>query len=403
MSTQQEQPVQSGDDVVEHVAKRFIPYGRQWVDDDDIRAVVEVLRSDWLTTGPLIEKFEAAIAEFVGAKHAVVVANGTAALHSGVYAAGVGPGDEVIVPALTFVASANCAVFQGATPVFADVEPDNLLLSPAQVEQKITPRTKAIVAVDYAGHPCDYDALREVASRHHLLLIDDACHAIGGSYKGRAVGTLADLNIFSFHPVKHITTGEGGAVTTNDDEMAHRLRLFRNHGITTDHRQREQQGSWFYEMVDLGYNYRLTDLQCALGLSQLRKLRGWVARRQEIARRYDSAFAGLKSIEPLRVREDVSHAYHLYVVRLNLEHLAIDRAGVFRYLRAAGIGTNVHYIPVHLHPYYRERFGTGPGMCPVAETAYERILTLPLFPAMTDDDVERVITVVKAVEESFAR
>ena len=383
--------------------RRHIPYGRQWVDDEDVRAVVEVLRSDWLTTGPMVDRFEAAVAEFTGAAHAVAIANGTAALHASIYAAGIGPGDEVIVPAMTFAASANCAVYQGAKPVFADVERDTLLLDPARVEGLITPRTKAVVAVDYAGQPCDYDALREIADRHGLLLIDDASHAIGGEYKGRAVGTLADLNTFSFHPVKHITTGEGGAVTTGDPELARRLRLFRNHGITTDHRQREQQGSWFYEMVDLGYNYRLNDLQCALGVSQLRRLRGWVARRREIARRYDEAFAELKTVEPLGVRPDALHAYHIYVVRLNLERLKVGRAEVFQRLRAQGIGVNVHYIPVHLHPFYRERFGTGPGLCPVAEEAYERIVTLPLFPAMRDDDVEAVVEAVRGVEGAHAR
>jgi perosamine synthetase len=402
MSTRQERPARA-EAAADAADKHFIPYGRQWVDDEDIRAVVEVLRSDWLTTGPLVEKFEAAVAEFVGAEHAVAVANGTAALHASIYAAGIGAGDEVIVPAITFAASANCAVYQGATPVFADVAPDTLLLDPTQAERLVTPRTKAIIAVDYAGQPCDYDALREIAARHKLWLIDDACHAIGGSYRGRGVGTLADLNTFSFHPVKHITTGEGGAVTTDDGDLAGRLRTFRNHGITTDHRQREQRGSWFYEMVDLGYNYRLTDLQCALGCSQLGRLRGWVARRQEIARRYDEAFSGMTSVEPLRVRAEVSHAYHLYVVRLNLERLRVGRAEVFAHLRAQGIGVNVHYIPVHLHPYYRERFGTGPGLCPVAEAAYERIMTLPLFPAMGDEDVGTVISAVRGVEEAYGR
>lgn len=382
--------------------QRHIPYGRQWVDDEDVRAVVEVLRSDWLTTGPMVDRFEAGVAEFTGAAHAVAVANGTAALHASIYAAGVGAGDEVIVPAMTFAASANCAVYQGALPVFADVERDTLLLDPARVEALVTPRTKAVVAVDYAGQPCDYDALREIADRHGLLLIDDASHAIGGEYKGRPVGTLADLNTFSFHPVKHITTGEGGAVTTGDQELARRLRLFRNHGITTDHRQREQLGSWFYEMVDLGYNYRLNDLQCALGFSQLSRLRGWVERRREIARRYDEAFAGLETVEPLAVRDDRLHAYHIYVVRLNLERLRVGRAEVFQGLRAQGLGVNVHYIPVHLHPFYRERFGTGPGLCPVAEDAYERIVTLPLFPAMSDADVERVVEVVNRVTGQLA-
>ncbi|HEC34796.1 MAG TPA: UDP-4-amino-4,6-dideoxy-N-acetyl-beta-L-altrosamine transaminase [Chloroflexi bacterium] len=385
------------------VREKRLPYGHQWLDDDDIAAVVEVLRSDWLTTGPKVGEFERAFADFVGAKEAIAVSNGTAALHAAMYAVGIGPGDEVIVPPMTFASSANCIVFQGGTPVFADVDPDTLLLDPAQAEARITPRTKAIIAVDYTGQACDYDALRTIAGRHGLTLVADACHALGGSYKGRPVGSLAALSAFSFHPVKHITTGEGGMITTDDPELARRMRVFRNHGITTDHRQREQLGSWFYEMVDLGYNYRLTDIQCALGMSQLRKLPGWVARRQEIARRYDAVFAEMPAVGPLGVRDDVSHAYHLYMIRLDLDRLKVDRARVFTALLAEGIGVNLHYIPVHLHPFYQERFSTGPGLCPVAEAAYERLITLPIFPRMNDDDVEDVIAAVRKVMEAYRR
>jgi len=385
------------------VREARLPYGRQWLDEDDIAAVVEVLQSDWLTTGPKVGEFERAFADFVGAREAVAVSNGTAALHTAMYAIDIGPGDEVIVSPMTFAASANCVVYQGGTPVFADVDPGTLLIDPAQAETKITPRTKAIVAVDYTGQPCDYDALRAIADRHDLTLVADACHAVGGSYKGRPVGALADLSIFSFHPVKHITTGEGGMITTNDPELARRMRVFRNHGITTDHRQREQQGSWFYEMVDLGYNYRLTDMQCVLGLSQLRKLPDWVTRRQAIARRYDEAFADLPAVEPLAVRPEVSHAYHLYMIRLDLQKLTVTRAEVFSALVTEGIGVNVHYIPVHLHPFYRERFNTGPGLCPVAEAAYERLVTLPIFPRMSDEAVEDVIAAVRKVTEAYGR
>ena len=383
------------------IRRTRLPYSHQWLDDDDIAAVVEVLRSDWLTTGPKVSEFERAFADFVGAKEAVAVSNGTAALHAAMYAIGIGPGDEVIVPPMTFAATANCVVFQGGTPVFADVDPDTLLINAAQVEAKITPRTKAIIAVDYTGHPCDYDVLQAIADRHGLFLAADACHALGGSYAGRPVGSLADLSIFSFHPVKHITTGEGGMITTNDPELARRMRVFRNHGITSDHRQREQQGSWFYEMVDMGCNYRLTDIQCALGMSQLRKLPGRVARRQEIAQRYDAAFAEMLAVEPLGVREEVSHAYHLYVIRLNLTQLQATRAEVFAALRAEGIGVNVHYIPVHLHPFYRRQFGTGPGLCPVAEAAYEQIISLPIFPRMADADVGDVVRGVRKVVGAF--
>lgn len=379
------------------VRNSTLPYGKQSVDDDDIAEVVAVLRSDWLTTGPKVSEFEKAFAEFCGSGDAVAVSNGTAALHAAMYALGITEGNEVIVPAMTFAASANCVVYQGGTPVFCDVDPDTLLIDPAQVEAKITERTRAIVVVDYAGHPCDYDVLREIADRHHLALVADACHAAGGSYKGRSVGTLADLNTFSLHPVKPITTGEGGLITTNDPEMARRLRLFRNHGITTDHRQREMQGSWFYEMVDLGYNYRLSDLQCALGLSQLRKLSGWVARRQDIAHQYDAAFDSMPAVQSLHVRPDVSHAYHLYVVKFDTKQLQTDHSAIFSALRAEGIGVNVHYIPVHFHPYYRNHFGTGPGLCPNAEAAYEQIISLPIFPRMTDDDVNDVIVAVRKV------
>jgi len=369
------------------LAKR-LPYGRQQIEEDDIAAVVKVLRSDWLTTGPAIDAFEVAVARYVGAEHGVAVSSGTAALHAAMYGLGLGPGDEVIVPPMTFAATANAAVFVGATPVFADVDADTLLIDPSEVSRKITSRTKAIVAVDYAGQPCDYEALRPIAAKHGIALIADGCHALGARADNRCVGSLADMTAFSFHPVKHITTGEGGMVTTDDAGFAQRMRTFRNHGITTDHRQRTERGMWFYEMADLGFNYRISDFQCALGHSQLNKLDVWISRRQEIARRYDAAFAGT-SISGLKTREGISHAYHLYVIRVPR-----NRQEVFVRLRDAGIGANVHYIPVHLHPFYGERFGYGPGLCPVAEAAYQQILSLPMYPAMTDDDVDYTVDCV---------
>jgi perosamine synthetase len=374
------------------VRETMLPYARQWVDEADVEAVIEVLRSDWLTTGPKVAEFEEAFSDFVNAREAVAVSSGTAALHAAMYAIGIGPGEEVIVPAMTFAASANCVVFQGGTPVFADVDLDTLLLDPAHVETKITPRTKAIIAVDYAGQACDYDALKAIADRHHLILVADACHSLGGGYKGHSVGSLADLSVFSFHPVKHITTGEGGMITTDDPDLAQRMRIFRNHGITSDHRQRTERGSWFYEMVDLGYNYRMTDIQCALGLSQLKRLPKFLERRREIAMRYDDACSQIPEITPLAVRQDAIHAYHLYVVKVDFEALGIDRNTLFQTLWKKGIGVNVHYIPVHLHPYYRQHFNTRKGDCPIAEAAYESILTLPAFPAMSGDDVDAVIT-----------
>lgn len=385
------------------VREKVLPYGGQTVDQDDIDAVVEVLKSDYLTTGPRVDEFEQAFADAVGAEEGVAVSNGTAALHAAVYAAGIGPGDEVIVTPMTFAASANCVVYQGGAPVFADVLPDTLLIDPAQVETRVTSNTRAIIAVDYTGQPCDYDALKAIADQKDLVLIADACHAPGATYKERPVGSLADLSIFSFHPVKHITTGEGGMITTDNPELAQRMRIFRNHGITADYHQREEQGSWFYEMVDLGYNYRLSDLQCALGVTQLNKLSGWIKRRREIAECYDEAFAKLEAVGPLSTRKGVSHAYHLYVVQLDLEQLRVDRAQIFAALLAEGIGVNVHYIPVHLHPFYRKRFDTGPGLCPVAEAAYERLITLPMFPGMDDEDVKDVIIAARKVLGAYVR
>lgn len=373
------------------VRSQLLPYGRQDIDDADITAVVEVLKSDWLTTGPKVDEFEEAFAAAVGARYAVAVSNGTAALHAAMFALNIGPGDEVIVTPMTFAASANCVLYQGGTPVFADVDPETLLIDPQCIEEKITPRTKAIVAVDYAGQPCDYQELRAIANRHGLKLVADACHAIGGSYQGQPVGTLADLNTFSLHPVKHITTGEGGVITTHDEQLAQRMRIFRNHGITTDHRQRAQSGGFFYEMVELGYNYRLTDFQCALGLNQLRKLSASVAKRQRLASLYNSAFGDMPFVQPLAAHNDRHHAYHLYVVRLDTEKLGMTRAAVFAALRAENIGVNVHYIPVHLHPYYRQHLATALGLCPVAENAYEQILSLPMFPQMSEADVADVV------------
>jgi perosamine synthetase len=399
-----------------YLSNQMLPYSRPSISDDDIQAVVEVLQSDWLTTGPMIERFERAAADYVGAAEAVAVSSGTAALHAAVFALRIGPGDEVIVPAMTFVATANCVVYQGATPVFADVDPDTLLIDPARAEARISPRTRAIIGVDYAGQPCDTMRLGAIARKHGLALVADASHSLGASDRGVRSGKLADLSTFSLHPVKPITAGEGGLLVTDDAEFAGRARRFRNHGMTTDHRQRASAGSWHYAMTELGYNYRLTDLQAALGLSQLARLDGWIARRQAIAARYDRAFARLPGVRPLGVRPGVCHGRHLYVVRLGTPHAPREavrhaepdeykagvaaganthRNAVFAALRAVQIATAVHYVPVHLHPFYRERFGTGPGLCPVAEAAYEEILSLPIFPAMTDEDVDRVIAAME--------
>lgn len=382
------------------VRDKLLPYGHQCIDEDDINAVVKVLRSDWLTTGPKVAEFEERFAETVGARFAVAVNSGTAALHAAAFAAGIEPQDEVITTPMTFAASANCVLYVGGRPVFADVESDTLLLDPHFVKTKVSPKTKAIIAVDYAGQPCDYDALKEISDRHGLVLIADACHALGATYKGRKVGTLADMTVFSFHPVKHITTGEGGMVVTDNPDFAAKLRIFRNHGITADHRQREANGSWFYEMTELGYNYRLPDINCALGISQLEKLNKFVARRRQIAALYDSAFAGTIALSPLVQRDDRKSSYHLYVVKLQLSMLKADRSKVFAALKAENIGVNVHYIPVYWHPYYR-RLGYERGLCPVAEKSYEEIITLPMFPAMSDGDVGDVVHAVKKVLDAY--
>ena len=383
------------------VRRTLLPYGQHAVSEEDHRAMRDALDSGWLTTGPKVREFEEAFARYTQVAEAVAVSSGTAALHATMHALDVGPGDEVIVPALTFAATANCILYQGATPVFVDVEPDTLLLDSTGVAAKITPATRAIIAVDYAGQPCDYDELRAIAEKQGLRLVADACHSLGGSYKGQPVGTLADLNVFSLHPVKAMTTGEGGMVTTESSASAHRMRCFRNHGVTTDHYEREQRGSWAYDMAELGYNYRLNDIQCALGLSQLGRLVGSIDRRREIARRYDDAFSSLTGVTPLVVRLGRQHAYHLYVVRIETVRLAADRSRIFKALRAEGIGVNVHYTPVYLHSYYRRRFATRPGLCPRAEKAYEEILSLPIFPGMTDLDVNDVIEAVYKVITSY--
>ena len=387
----------------EPVRESFLPYGRQSVEENDIRAVVEVLRSDWLTTGPKVAEFEEAFAARVGAKHAVSFSSGTAALHGAAFAAGLRPGDEAVTTPMTFAATANCVLYQGATPVFADVCRDTLNIDPEQIKQRITPRTKAILAVDYAGHPADLDRIREIGKKRNLVVIEDACHALGAEYRGRCVGSIADITVFSFHPVKHVTTGEGGMVATNDAGLAETLRCFRNHGISSEARQRQSAGQWHYEMVLLGFNYRLPDIACALGLDQLKRLDSNLARRRQIAAAYGSAFRDIRGIIPPAVKPEVNPAWHLYPIRLDLQALAADRAQVFRALRAENIGVNVHYVPVHYHPYYQGRFGDRRGEFPVAEDAYERLISLPMFHGMNDADVDDVLTAVNKVLSYYAR
>src|SRR5882724_1200603 len=381
----------------------LLPYGHQQIDDEDINAVVEALRSDWITTGPKVAEFEEAFAAYVGSKYTVSFSSGTAALHGASFAAGLGPGDEAITTPLTFAATANCVLYQGATPVFADVSPDTLTLDPEQVAFGINSRTRATLTVDYAGHPGDLDPLMQLAERHALVVIEDACHALGAEYRGRRVGSISHMTVFSFHPVKHLTTGEGGMVTTDNAEFAKTLRCFRNHGISSDARHRQTAGHWHYEMVLLGFNYRLIDIACALGLQQLKKLEANLARRREIAARYRAAFCEIPAILCPAVRAEVNPAWHLYPIRLDLKKLNANRGEIFWALRAENIGVNVHYIPVHLHPYYRDRFGYKGGEFPVAEDASERLISLPMFHGMRNRDVEDVIRAVAKAVEYFTK
>lgn len=368
------------------VRDTWLPYGHQSIDKDDIAAVVEVLRSDWITQGPKVEEFERALATYCGAQYGVAFSSGTAALHAACAAAGLSAEDEAITTPLTFVATANAVVYCGAKPVFADIREDTLNIDPDEVSKRITSRTKAIIPVDFAGLPADLDQILSLAKRHNLMVIEDACHALGAGYKGRKVGCASPMAVFSFHPVKHVTTGEGGMVVTNEADLAKRLRAFRHHGIDY-----VSEKPWQYEISELGYNYRLSDIHCALGLSQLQKLNRRIMRRREIVARYRQAFANVKGISLPSTAPHEENAWHLFVILLNLELLSVDRDTILQLLRSENIGATVHYPPVHLHPFYRRRFGYGEGLCPVAEAVSLRMITLPLFPEMSDDDAGDVI------------
>lgn len=365
-----------------------LPYSRQSIDDEDVDTVIDVLRSDFLTTGPRVAQFEGGLTKFTGVAHAVAVSSGTAALHAAYAVLGIGPGDEVVIPPMTFAATANAALYLGARPVFVDVDPVTGLLDAARLESAITSRTRAIVAVDYTGQPADYASIRAIARRHDLPIVADAAHSIGAARDGVPVGHLADLTVLSFHPVKHLTTGEGGAVLTADATLADDLRAFRNHGIIRDPKKlRRMDGPWYQEMQLLGFNYRLTDVQCALGTSQLRRLSGFIARRREIAARYLAELDGLPGLGMPVVEPGVEHSWHLFVVRV------LDparRRSFFDAMSERGLGVQVHYLPVYRHPYY-EDLGYAKGLCPGAEDLYSRAISIPLFPAMTDGEVNRVI------------
>ncbi len=386
------------------VRDTYLPYAQQWVDEEDVGEVVKVLKSDFLTTGPKIEEFEKRFADYVGAKYAVSISNGTAALHAACFAAGINEGDEVITSPITFAASANCVLYQGGKPVFADINPKSYNIDIEAIERKITKKTKAIIPVDFTGQAVDIDGINEIAKKYGLVVIEDAAHSLGAEYKSKKIGSLVDITTFSFHPVKHITTGEGGMITTNDDKLYNKLKLFRTHGITRDKEMlhNKEEGPWFYEQLELGYNYRMTDIQAALGISQLNKINGFLKRRREIAKKYDEYLKNIDGII-LPYQESFSKsAWHLYVIQLELEKFKVGRKEIFEALQAENIGVNVHYIPVYYHPYYK-RLGYEKGLCPNAEKLYERIITLPLYPKMKDKDIEDVVNALDKVLKYYRR
>ena len=386
------------------VFDRRIGYGRQYIDDADIQAVVDVLKSDYLTCGPKIEEAEKKLCEITGARYAVLIANGTAALHAACFAAEIGPGDEVITTPITFAASANCALYCGARPVFADIDPETYNIDPESLLSRITEKTKAVVAVDFTGQAVALDRIKAICDENNLILIEDAAHALGTRYNGKPVGSISDMTEFSFHPVKTCTAGEGGAITTNDDQLYKKLILFRTHGITRvqEWMDRPAEGGWYYQQVALGYNYRMTDIQAALLSSQLDKLPLFAARRKELVKRYDAAFSHIPEITVQKEIPESDTVRHLYILQFNLEMLRCDRRAIFDALQAEGVGVNVHYIPTYSFPYYQQ-LGYKMGQCPNAERLYERIVSIPLYYSLTNDPQDKVIQAVNKVIEYYRR
>lgn len=380
------------------ICKEPIFYGKQYIDEDDIQSVVDALHQPIITGGPTVQKLEERLCSITHARHAIAVANGTAALHIACLSIGLSPGDEVITTPLTFAASANCIRYCGATVVFADVNPDTYNIDPAEIEKKITAKTKAVIAVDFTGQAVELEQIKKICDEHHLYLIEDAAHAIGTTYQGKPVGSIADLTCFSFHPVKTVTAGEGGAVTTNDAELASKLRLFRSHGITHDEQMmlNEPHGRWYYEQIDLGYNYRITDFQAALLLSQLDKLPQFAARRQALASYYNTELQAVDGIMLQKSIEESVTVPHLYTIQLDLEKFSCTRRIFLDALWAEGICCQVHYIPVYYHPYY-QKLGYQKGLCPHAEHIYERIMSIPLYYSLSDEEAKDVVSAIKKV------
>jgi dTDP-4-amino-4,6-dideoxygalactose transaminase len=380
------------------VREEFLPFNQPDIDQDEINEVVDTLRSGWITTGPRTKEFERRFAAYVGARHAIAVNSCTGGLHVALAAAGIGPGDEVVVPTMTFCATANVVVHLGATPILVDVELDTLNIDPTCLEAAITPRTKAVIPVHLYGHPCAMDRLGDIAEAHDLLVIEDAAHAVGAKWRGQRIGSISAATAFSFYATKNLTTAEGGMITTDDDDYAERMRIWSLHGISRDAWKRySAEGSWYYEVSVPGFKYNLTDLQAALGLHQLSRLEDMTRRRTDLAARYRAGLSGCREIELPSVRPGIRHAWHLYPIRLRTELLTISRAQFIGQLKAEGIGTSVHFIPLHRHPYYRERFEFQPQDFPVADAAYKRLISLPLYTQMTESDVEDVIEAVRRV------
>lgn len=382
-----------------------IYYGRQWIDEDDIQAVDDVLRSDYVTCGPKVDELERILCEFTGAKYAVAVNSGTSALHCAAIAAGVGPGDEVITTPITFAASANCALYCGAKPVFVDINPETYNIDPESIRAHITEHTKAVVAVDFTGQAVEIDKIREICKEHNLIFIEDAAHSIATKYNGKQVGSLADVTCFSFHPVKTVTGGEGGALLTNDEELYKRLVLAHTHGITHDESMMEgapHEGPWYYEQISLGYNYRLTDFQAALITSQLGKIDKFRSRRQEIVRRYNEAFSRIPELFVQKEIPESDTCRHLYIIQLKLDKLKCTRREFFDAMSAENVQCQIHYVPVYWFPYY-QHLGYEKGLCPNAEEMYKGIMSIPLYPKMIDQDVEDVIHAVKKVVANYRK
>ncbi len=387
------------------VRERKIYYGHQWIDEEDVQAVNEVLRGEYLTCGPYVTRLEQTLTDYTGAKHAVAVSNGTAALHCACIAAGIKPGDEVITTPLTFAASANCILYCGGTPVFADIDADTYNISPQSIREHITPRTKAIIAVDYTGQAVQHKEIRAICEEFNLVFIEDAAHAIATRYNGKQVGSLADMTCFSFHPVKTITGGEGGAILTNDEKLYQQLVLAHTHGITHNGDLMEDaphEGPWYYEQISLGYNYRITDFQSALIMNQMKKLDMFKERRKEIVSMYDNAFKNLPEIYIQKEIPESDTCRHLYIIRLALEKLSCSRRAFFDAMSAENVQCQIHYVPVYWFPYYRH-LGYQKGICPAAEQVYKEMMSIPLYPAMTNKDVEDVIAAVKKVVLNYRR